>query len=83
VRRTVSYFAIVDFDETIDNPSGLVRRTEDDEGFSDESLRRDLSWGHSSAIVSWERGEGAPLIEVSAEDAERLIEQFRQRWSNL
>ncbi len=77
---TVSYFAFVDFDESVDNPSGLARRTEDEEGFTDESLRRDFSWGHTGAIVSWERGEGTPLVEVSPDEAERIIERFRQKW---
>jgi hypothetical protein len=80
--EVVSYFAIVDFDESVDSPSGLVRRTEDEEGFTDESPRRDFSWGHSSAIVSWERGEGVPLVEISSDEAERIIERFRREWGN-
>lgn len=80
----IQYYAIVGFDEDVDNPSGLARRTTDDDGyFKDESFRRDFTWGHTSAVVSWDRGEGDELVKVSAEEAERLMERFRQRWSDL
>lgn len=68
-------------DRTIDNPYGLVRRLEHDDGPSDEGLRKDFSWTHTPAIVEWERGDlGPELVEVSHEQASKIIEYFRQKW---
>jgi len=51
-------------------------------GRLDETLRRDLTWSRDSAIYEWERGEemGAELVEISATDAERVVQGFRQEW---
>lgn len=79
----VVYFAIVRGSEKPQSPSGLARRTLTPEGRLDESLRKDLTWARDSAIYEWERGEemGADLVEISQEEAERLIERFREKWS--
>jgi hypothetical protein len=75
------YYAIVGVGRTIDNPSGLARRTYTSAGRVDESLRRDLSWGATSAVTQWEyNNSGAELVEISAAEAERLIERFREKW---
>ena len=46
-------------DRTVDNPCGLVRRLEHDDGPSDEALRKDFSWKFTPVIVEWERGDFA------------------------
>jgi hypothetical protein len=75
------YYAIVGVGRTIDNPSGLARRTYTAAGRVDESLHRDLSWGATSAVTQWEyNNSGAELVKVSAAEAERLIERFREKW---
>jgi hypothetical protein len=75
------YYAVVADDRTIDNPYGLVRRLEHDDGPSDEGLRKDFTWAHTPAIVEWERGDlGPELVEVSHEQASKIIEYFRQKW---
>ena len=52
-----------------------------DDGPDDESLRRDFSWKFTPVIVEWERGDfGEELVEVSHEQAEKIIEYFRGRW---
>ena len=78
----VKYFAIVRDDDSPEHPSGLARRTVTPQGRLDETLRRDLTWMRDSAIYEWERGEeiGADLVEISAADAERVIQGFRQEW---
>ncbi len=77
----ITYYAIVGGDRTADNPYGLVRRLEHDDGPSDESLRRDFSWGFTPAIVEWEHGSyDEDLVEVSHEQASKIIEYFRERW---
>jgi len=81
VSGRITYYAIVGGDRTADNPYGLVRRLEHDDGPSDESLRRDFSWGFTPAIVEWEHGSyDEDLVEVSHEQASKIIEYFRERW---
>lgn len=77
----ITYFAIIDEDSSIDNPHGLARRLETDWGFTDEALRDDFSWSFTPVIVEWERGDFADeLIEVSHEQASKIIEYFRHKW---
>jgi hypothetical protein len=65
----------------ITHPGGLVRRLEHDDGPSDEGLRKDFSWAGTPAIVEWERGDlGPELVEVSHEQASKIIEYFRRKW---
>ena len=78
----IRYYAIVGRGRTSDNPSGLARRRDVDGNLVDESLRGDLSWGHTTAIAEWDRGEELTrdLVEISEAEAEQLIERFRQEW---
>jgi hypothetical protein len=82
VVNEVKYFAIVRDGDSPEHPSGLARRTVTPQGRLDETLRRDLTWMRDSAIYEWERGEemGADLVEISAADANRVIQGFRQEW---
>ena len=67
--------------QTIDNPRGLVRRLEHDDGPSDEALRNDFSWKFTPLIVEWEHGDfDDELVEVSHEQASKIIEHFRRKW---
>ena len=78
----ITYFAIVGGSNTLDNPRGLVRRLEHDDGPSDEALRGDFSWKFTPVIVEWERGDfDDELVEVSHEHAEKIIQYFRAHWS--
>jgi hypothetical protein len=77
----ITYYASIGGDRTIDDPYGLVRRLEHDDGFEDEALRRDFSWKFTPAIVEWEHGDYAlELVEVSHEQASKIIEYFREKW---
>jgi hypothetical protein len=59
-----------------------VRRLETDWGFTDEALRKDFSWKFTPVIVEWERGDFADeLVEISHEQASKIIEYFRERWT--
>ena len=80
----ITFYAITGGDNTIDNPRGLVRRLEfEGDGFTDEGLRVDFSWKFTPVIVEWERGDFAnELVEVSHEQASRIIEDFRQKWGH-
>jgi hypothetical protein len=80
--QKITYYAIVGGDRTVDNPSGLVRRLQHDDGADDEALRKDFSWKFTPLIVEWERGDlGEELIEVSHHKAEEIIQYFRGRWA--
>jgi hypothetical protein len=78
----ITYYAIVGGDRSVDDPYGLVRRLEfDGDGFTDESLRRDFSWKFTPLIAEWEHGDlEDELVEVSHEQAEKIIGYFRERW---
>ena len=78
----IKYYAIVSRGHAPSKPTGLARRTTLNDGIVDESLRRDLTWGHTSAIVEWNRGEELTrdLIEVSETEAMEIIERFRVKW---
>jgi hypothetical protein len=78
----ITFYAVVAGDRTVDNPYGLVRRLETDSGFTDEGLRKDFSWVFTPAIVEWQRGDlGQELVEVSHQQADKLIQYFRDRWA--
>jgi len=77
----ITYFAVVNGHTTVDKPYGLVRRLEHDDGPEDETLREDFSWEFTPAIVEWKRGDlSYELIEVSHEQASKIIEYFREKW---
>jgi hypothetical protein len=79
--QRITYYAIVGDNGTIDQPYGLVRRLEHDDGPSDEVLRRGLCWSHTPIIVEWKHGDFEDeLVEVSHEQAGKIIEYFRGRW---
>jgi hypothetical protein len=82
VSDKITFYAIVGGNRTIDNPYGLVRRLEfDQDGFTDEALRKDFSWNFTPLIVEWEQGDFEDeLVEVSHEQAEKIIQYFRERW---
>jgi hypothetical protein len=80
----ITYYAIIAPGTRRDEPSGLARRCETEEGFHDEALWRDLNWHFSPTIVEWKRAESTDdLVEISEEEANQLIERFRERWSSL
>jgi len=77
----ITYYAVIGGDRTVDNPYGLVRRLEHEDGPSDEGLRKDFSWAFSPAIVEWKHGDlDDELVEVSHAQASKIIQYFRSRW---
>ena len=79
----VTYYAIINESRTSQDPAGLARRRRlQTGGFQDEALHRDLTWGHTSAIVEWKRdATDFALVEISEAEALGLIERFREKWS--
>ena len=79
--QKITYYAILGGNRTVDDPYGLVRRLEHEDGPADEGLRRDFCWDFTPIIVEWERGDFEDeLVEVSHEQASKIIEYFRGRW---
>ncbi len=78
----IRYYAIVGRGRTPDNPSGLARRKSIAGNQIDQSLRRDMTWGDTTAIAEWDRGEELTrdLVEITEAEAEALIERFREKW---
>jgi hypothetical protein len=81
VSNKITYYAIVAGSNTLDNPRGLVRRLEHDDGPSDEALSDDFSWSFTPVIAEWEHGDfDDELVEVGHEQASKIIEYFRREW---
>jgi len=82
VTDEIKYYAIIGRGRKSSDPTGLARRVVLRDGIIDESLRRDLTWGHTNAIVEWNRGEEITrdLVEISEAEAQALIERFREKW---
>jgi len=75
----VIYYAIVDDYSSRDNPAGVLRRVKHDGGQRDEAFGRDLTWGHTSMLYSYERGNrDNDLIPISEEEAGRIVERIRR-----
>jgi hypothetical protein len=78
----ITYFAIVGPGSGVDQPLGLLRRLEHDDGPEDEGLNRDLSWSFSPLLVEWEHGSyERDLVEVSHEQASRIVRYFRDKFA--
>lgn len=75
----VTYYAIVDDFSSREEPAGVLRRIEHDDGEHDEAFTRDLAWQRSSSLYSYERGSGdSQFYEISAEEAERIVARIRR-----
>jgi hypothetical protein len=75
----VTYYAIVDDYSSRDEPAGVLRRVKHDKGQRDEAFGRDLTWGHTSMLYSYERGNrDNELYKISEEEAELIVERIRR-----
>jgi hypothetical protein len=81
--QKTTYYVIRTAGSNSPEPVGLVRRTLTPEGRLDEALRKDLTWHRDTAIIESEYGNlSGELVEISEEEAEALIERFRQKWAD-
>jgi hypothetical protein len=75
----ITYYAIVDDHSSRDEPGGVLRRVEDDNGEYDEEFGSDLAWTRSWLLYSYERGNmDAEFYEITEDDANRIVEQIRR-----
>ena len=79
----VIYYAVVNDLSSRDRPAGLVRRIYTEAGgLRDEAFTRDLVWENSSSLFSAERGDlENDFIEITANEANQLMERLRARWT--
>jgi hypothetical protein len=77
----ITYYAIIDYRATREDPAGIARRRYvESGGFEDEALDRNMNWQFTPVIVEWKRAESTDdLIEISEDEAERIIERFRAK----
>jgi hypothetical protein len=77
--QKITYYAMVDDLSSREEPAGVLRRTEDDEGQHDEAFTRDLEWEYSWSLYSYERGNrDAHFYEISEDEANRIVERIRR-----
>jgi hypothetical protein len=77
--KKISYYAMVDDLSSREEPAGVLRRTEDDEGQHDEAFTRNLEWEYSWSLYSYERGNrDAKFYEISEAEANRIVERIRR-----
>lgn len=74
----ITYFALVDELSSQDRPGGVVRRIRHSAGQRDEAFSSDLKWKPTSVLYASERGDTQnEFVEISAEEAERIVERIR------
>jgi len=81
----ILYYAVIDELSSRERPAGLFRRTYTEAGgLRDEAFTRNLVWKSSPSLVSAERGDlESDYIEITEDEADRLMEQLRARWSGM
>ena len=80
----VIYYAVVNDLSSRECPAGLFRRTYFESGGKrDEAFTRNLIWKSSASLVSAERGDlQNEFIEISEDEANRLMDDLRARWTS-
>lgn len=75
----ITYYAIVTSRSSREQPAGVLRRSHlEAGGRRDEAFTRDLIWERSTSLVSAERGDlQNEFVEISAEEAERIVARIR------
>jgi hypothetical protein len=74
----ITYYAIVDDLSTRENPAGVLRRVQHDNGERDEAFTRNLEWKRSSSLYSYERGNAdAEFYEITEDEANRIVDRIR------
>lgn len=78
----ITYYAIVDDFSSRDEPAGVIRRIKYDQGQRDEAFGRDLQWGHTSMLYSFERGNrDNQFYPITEDEAMRIVDRIRRQSS--
>lgn len=74
-----TYYAVVDDYSSRAVPAGVLRRVKRDDGQRDEAFGRDLQWGHTSMLYSYERGNrDNQLYPITEEEALQIVDRIRR-----
>ena len=77
--KRITYYAIVNDFSDRDQPRGVIRRVEDDEGQNDEVFSRDLTWEFSDLLYAAERGDTMnDFVPITEEEAMRIVDRIRR-----
>ncbi len=78
------YFVVISHRTTREDPAGIVRRRSLETGGSeDEALGKDGVWRFTPAIAAWKRADLTDdLVEVTPDEAQRIIERLTTRWAS-
>jgi hypothetical protein len=75
----VTYYAMVDDLSSREEPAGVLRRVEHDDGERDEAFTRSLEWKRSASLYSYERGnQDAEFYEIPKDEADRIVDRIRR-----
>ncbi len=75
----ITYYAIVDDYSSREEPGGVLRRVEEDNGEYDEEFGNDLAWTRSWLLYSHERGNmDAEFYQITEDEADRIVERIRR-----
>jgi hypothetical protein len=75
----ITYYAFVNEFSSRERPSGVIRRTEDDQGEYDEAFTGDLKWERTPLLYSYERGNrDSEFYEITEDEATRIVERIRR-----
>ena len=74
----ITYYAIIDDSSSRAEPSGVLRRVENDEGEVDEIFSQELKWEFSPLLYSAENGDLTnDFSEITEEEANRVVARIR------
>ena len=75
----ITYYAIVDDHSSRGEPAGVIRRTSHVKGQRDEVFGRDLHWGRTPMLYSYEQGNrDKHLYLISEEEATTIADRIRR-----
>jgi hypothetical protein len=79
--ESVTYYAVIDELSSPEKPAGVFRRAYfADGGLEDEAFTSNLTWEPSSLLAASEGGDMTnDFVEISEDEANQLVERFRQR----
>lgn len=79
-RAEATYYALIGEGFPRARPLGIVRRRLMPDGVEDEALNRDLNWDYTDYLFKHQLGlESGEHIEITRDEAQQLVAQFRQR----
>jgi hypothetical protein len=74
----ITYYAIVDDQNSLDHPAGVLRRVKHDGGERDETYGTDLRWAHSSLLYEYENGEvGNKFVLIAEDEANQIVARIQ------